>query len=68
MAPKKPDPMAVEIKPMEDMDETGDMTDKVDADEELMDMVCDEFLEAIEKKDKTAMKDALRALVMSCKE
>ncbi len=53
-----------EAQPMDaDGDHDGDSMDS-----ELLDMCSDEFFEAAEKKDKKGMLDALRAMVLSCKE
>lgn len=48
--------------------EEQEMPDHDDIDSELNDMVADEFFEAVEKKDKKGLLDAVRALVMQCGE
>lgn len=45
-----------------------DMDATQDVDGELMEMAADELCEAIEKKDKKGIVDAIKALVMSAKE
>lgn len=53
-----------------EVDDMGEMDehDMDSMDNEIMDMVADELMEAIDKKDKKGIVEAIKALVMSCKE
>lgn len=56
--------MADETMPDEEMP----MHDDQSGDDEMMDMVADELQQALEKKDKKGILEAIRALVLSCRE
>lgn len=53
---------------MEHGGEIDDMAPDADMDNELMDMCCGELCEALEKKDKKAILESLKAICMSCME
>lgn len=68
MAKKLPMPkkmLEIDIEPKEHEEEEPEHEEM---DHELNDMVADEFFEAVEKKDKKGLLEAMRALVMQCGE
>lgn len=53
---------------VEPMHESGHDEDMSGIDDELMDMAAGECMEAFEKKDKKGLLDALKAIILSCRE
>lgn len=56
-----------EAEPME-MEVHDEMPAEGNVDDELMEMAAEELVHALEKKDKKGIVEAIKALVMSCKE
>ena len=52
---------------VEPMDADGDRDGDTEGDEMLLEGCAEELMEALQKKDKRAVVEALRALVMNCK-
>lgn len=54
-----------ELEPMKDMD--GDHDGDMGSDDEIMDACADELMDALEKKDKRGILEAIKAIALSCK-